>query len=356
MIPLSWPSDPGNTYGICGTASISFFPGAPMVGKCKPVVRLAAAARSHTIRPLATGNYYTNVPVGLCAYVARGRIARRPPLLRSQTIEPGLGTQFGPGNPWYWQRPPLPFMFRGRPVLRWPIIPRSLALPPLAMRTYYSGMRGLYRVFNAAAYRIYLTTGSPPIEGSTPWATSASLPVTPTAALADGTYYLSVSYFNGVLDSGFLPIGPAGETYLRLVVSSGATLPAPPCDPISLSLTMLPGGVVRVVGLAVQTAATPPALWKILYQVDGAAALEVDVPFMAGPLSVLDASLPAQANGASVGVTISTERNDGTLASPTWTESVNSISKAIVVLADGPTAPLGDSDYPGPLPQSVEVG
>lgn len=78
-----------------------------------------------------------------------------------------------------------------------------------------------YRVFNSAEYRIYINTSAPPQPGDTPTLTTASLPYEDpgTTFVAPNKYYISMSYFNGVYDSGFYPIGPAGESYLILDLS-----------------------------------------------------------------------------------------------------------------------------------------
>jgi hypothetical protein len=71
--------------------------------------------------------------------------------------------------------------------------------------------RGLWRIFAPACFRLYRSNVAPPLPGDTPWTTSASLPVTPADTFADGTWYVAVSWFNGIYDSYFLPVGPSGE-------------------------------------------------------------------------------------------------------------------------------------------------
>jgi len=116
----------------------------------------------------------------------------------------------------------------------------------------YAEHRGKYRVFNAAEYRFYRSDTAPPDEGDSPFATSASLPHTPTNIYADGIWYLSVSYFNGVLDSGFLPLGPNGETFLRLDISGAEESGSPPDGPATWHIEQRAGGVVGVVGFYMQ--------------------------------------------------------------------------------------------------------
>ncbi len=74
-----------------------------------------------------------------------------------------------------------------------------------------------YRVFTTAEYRFYRAQGAPPAESDTPFATSPTLAFTDSGTrFGDGTWYVAVSYFDGVLDSGFLPVGPGDEPYLTL--------------------------------------------------------------------------------------------------------------------------------------------
>src|SRR5262245_48112537 len=121
----------------------------------------------------------------------------------------------------------------GRPGVR-PVRRRGIIVaPPLGRSRYHQRFIGLWRAYNAAVYRIYMTLGSPPVAGSTPTLTTATLPRTVPGAFADGVWYLSVSWFNGVLDSGFLPIGPAGETYIRFDFAGGVPIQSPPRAPVS---------------------------------------------------------------------------------------------------------------------------
>lgn len=248
-------------------------------------------------------------------------------------------------------------------------LPASLArakVNPSTLRTptwerrYAVAARGLYRVFNAAAYRFYRSNSAPPEPGDAPFATSASLPHEPTDTYADGTWYLSASYFNGVLDSGFLPLWLAGETYLRLDLDSGVQVNAPPAAPGDWRLQNLPDGVVRVVAFYFQTGILRADEWAITYTIDGsdpgtppAVAPTVTIAMPSTGLAVLAYELPAQAQGTEVRVRLQTRRDDGG-----WLYSVGSTIKSSVADEEGSAA--GGSDdasrpvsWPGRIPEDL---
>jgi len=219
----------------------------------------------------------------------------------------------------------------------------SVADPTPWQHRWYADLRGLWRIFNEAEYRFYWGT-SPPAEGDTPDATSASLPHTPADTFADGVHYLSASYFNGVLDSGFLALGPQGETYLRLEIADGAEAGNPPAAPLDVRLEVAAGGVITVHALYIEpTASLRATQWAIGYTTDGSTppADDPDVTSSLGEslLSVLDYSLPAQADGTTVKVRVQTRRNDGTEETPSWVYSASSVVSAEAD-ATGPTVPL----------------
>jgi len=217
--------------------------------------------------------------------------------------------------------------------------------------------RGLYRIFNAAEYRFYRSRLGPP-TGLAPFATSDSLPFAADETFSDGTWYLAVSYFSGVLDSGFLPLGPAGETYLQLNIVSGGAAGAPPAAPMDWRLEAAAGGIARVVGVYYEEGDNRAVEWSIAYTTDGSEPtaddpdLTDDVP--ASGLAVLSYELPAAADGATVKVRLQTRRNDGTEAEPIWVYSAGSTVLSIVADATGPSAPIAADRWAGPLP--VEEG
>ena len=239
---------------------------------------------------------------------------------------------------------------RGRPS-------RSrIAAPPRPRR--YLDARGKYRVFNAAGYRFYRSLDVPPLEGSTPFASSGSLPHTPAETFSDGAWFLSLSYFNGAIDSGFLPLGPAGETYLPLNVSGGAATVAAPLGPLDWRLEAAAGGVVRIVGVYFQTGGGRAGQWSIGYTVD-AGDPPADAPdaleeMPSSGLAVLSYQLPAAADAATVRVRLQTRRNGGTISVPSWSYSQASTVKTIAADAAGPAAPPAADRWAGELPESSE--
>lgn len=214
--------------------------------------------------------------------------------------------------------------------------------------------RGLYRVFNTAEYRLYRSQVRPPQEGDTPFATTASLPYEPADVFGNGTWYVSMSYFNGVIDSGFLPLGQAGETYLRLEIESGSEVYAPPNGPNDWRLENVGGGVVRVLGYYRQGGGLRAGQWAIAYTTDGSepAADTPDVTrsIVAEGLALLEYDLPAQGDGTTVRVRLQTRRLDDA----TWRYSEDSVIKTISAEATGggaAAAPLDAYRWVGRLPE-----
>jgi hypothetical protein len=231
---------------------------------------------------------------------------------------------------------------RSRFVFSWP------------WKSYDLDARGLFRVFNSPEYRFYRSPHGPPSESATPFATSSALPHTPTTTFANGTWYLSVSYFNGVIDSGFLPIGPAGETCLTLTIADGSSAADPPAGPIDWRLEARSGGVVRVIGIYFIESGSRADQWAIAYTTDGTtpAADDPDLTedLTEDGLALLTYGLPAAADGATVSVRLQTRRNDGTEETPVWVYSANSTVLTISADAAGPAAPPAIETHPGPLP------
>jgi len=213
----------------------------------------------------------------------------------------------------------------------------------------YGAARGLYRVFNAAAYRFYRSNVAPPTTADAPFATSATLPSTPATTFADGTWYLSMSYFNGVLDSGFLPLGPRGETYLKIVIAGGVAQGAKPGQPYNARLVALAAGVVQVLAFYAPVAdgANAATQWAIAYTIDGSipptGAPTITKAMGTGAIQVLSYKLPAQANGTIVKVQLQMRR--GTVYSDPL-----DVLQATANTA-GPSAPLSLGTWPGTLPE-----
>lgn len=216
-----------------------------------------------------------------------------------------------------------------------------------------SEFRGLYRVFGPAEFRFYRSSSAPPAESDTPFATSSTLPAAPSSTFADGRWFLAVSYFNGVYDSGFLALGPNGETWRELVVESSAGVESTPVAPLDVRLELRAGGVVRVVALYAEEGDARADTWSVAYTTDGSTP-PADTPsvveafaFAGGPV-VLVYDLPAQAHGTAVKVRVQARRG----SSP-YSYSPDSTVVTAVADALGPAAISGDEVWPGSLPEEV---
>lgn len=230
------------------------------------------------------------------------------------------------------------FRKRGR---GWSIAPHMIDFA----RRQASG-RGLYRIFNAAEYRFFRTDGSPPAEGDTPLESNATLPHTTAATWADGNWYVSVDFFNGNISSGFLVLGENGETWIRLPISGGASVGAPPRAPADVRIQNVGGGVVKVFALYTELGDDRADTWAIAFTTNGVDppedAPDVTVAMLGSGVEVLEYLLPAQANGTTVKVRVQTRRS-GTA----YSEG----SQVLQVTADavGPTAPVAGVSWPGSI-------
>ena len=217
--------------------------------------------------------------------------------------------------------------------------------------------RGLYRIFNAAQYRFYWSDSAPPVAGGGPQETDTTLAHTSTATFADGTWYLSVSSFDGVLDSGFLPIGPNGQTYLTMILSGGVLQPTPPSPPANAVLNVMAGGVIQIVAhySNVPDGTNAAANWAIAYTTDGSTPASSSpslTPAMAAgsTLQILQYSLPAQTGGTVVKVQLQTAR---ALGGGAFAYSTPGAVLAATAITAGPTASLGIQSWPGQPPQGT---
>jgi hypothetical protein len=216
--------------------------------------------------------------------------------------------------------------------------------------------RGLYRIFAPPAYRFYRSADGPPAENAAPFAENASLPHTPADTFADGVWYLACSYFNGVLDSGFLPVGPHGETYLVLAIVDGQAVGARPGGPLNWRLEAKVGGVVAVIAVYCEEGSQRAGEWAIAYTIGGGTPT-LDDPDLtqtipAHGLAILTSDLPAAESGALVTVRLQTRRNDGTNEAPAWVYSETGDVLTIHADALGPSVPLAAERWPGLLVES----
>jgi len=181
-----------------------------------------------------------------------------------------------------------------------------------------------------------------------------TLPATPDKTFSDGTHYLGCTYFNGLIESEFLPVGPAGEPYLTLVVADGAEVGTPPLAPSEWRLELRASGVVRVVGFYHQEDDYRADAWSIAYTTNGSDPAEdsptVTVEMPSEGMVVLAYDLPAQSNGTTVKVRLQTRRNDGTAGDPDYVYSDGSTIKTTTADASGPSAPPSGENWRGELP------
>ena len=203
---------------------------------------------------------------------------------------------------------------------------------------YLTDASGKYRVFNAAEYRFYRSNSTPPVEGDEPFATNATLPHEPADTYADGTWYLSVSYYNGIYDSGFLPVGPLGETYLRLDLAAGVETTSPPAGPLSWHIENVGSGVVRIIAIYLQGGNLRASQWAAAYTTNGSTPAtdtpDVTQDMETDGLAVLSYDLPGQGDGATVKVRLQTRRFDD----PSYVYSEDSEVQTITADAAGPAA------------------
>lgn len=230
---------------------------------------------------------------------------------------------------------------------------RIVGAPEVFRQKLYLDARGCYRVFNSAVYSFFRSNSAPPAETDSAYATSASLPATPADTFADGTWYISMDYSNGILSSGFRPQGNQGETYARLDISGGAGTTSPPQKPLDVELELVANGVVRILASYREDDSTLRGdTWAIAYTTD-ASTPATDTPDVTQAFigttgeERLSYDLPAQSNGTTVKVRVQIYRSGDTTYSDT------DASDVLTETADaaGPTAPSGGETWTGYLPE-----
>lgn len=209
----------------------------------------------------------------------------------------------------------------GRPPKRYPHLSRRT--PPTAFLSRYEfDATGRYRVFNDAEFQLFDSTGDPlattPTE-AVPFAVSPVLPVTPADTYAAKVNKFSAVLFNGVLSSGFRPLGPKAQAYRSVYLLGGVVALDPPDSPGGWDLKTKAGGVVNIAGWY---RSVPGELraedWALYFTFDGSTPSNPlsDTPDATTPMptegvALLDYDLPAQANGTTVKVRVHTQRTDG---------------------------------------------
>lgn len=227
------------------------------------------------------------------------------------------------------------------------------------LKRNYLELRGLHRIFNAAEYRFYRSNVGPPAETATPFATNATLPHEPADTYADGTWWLAVSYFDGVLDSGFLPLGPHGERFVRLDIAAAAVAASPPRGPADWRLEVVAGGLIKLHALYFQTGSNRATEWALTYTTDSsdpgeppAVAPTATVAMPSSGVAVLLYDLPVVGGGVEYRVRLQSRRPDGA----GWQYSEDSVIRSAVAdTAGGVAAPDDDpvklERWPGRLPE-----
>lgn len=222
---------------------------------------------------------------------------------------------------------------------------RGASPPPVGISRHYLAGRGKWRRVAAPEYRFFRDNSAPPAIDDTPFDSNPTLPYTPADTYADGTWYISMAYFNGVFLSDFFPVGPNDETYYTLVISAGDEVANGPNAPYKTSLAPLAAGVVRACGFN-RVSRGDGTHWAVSYTVDGstppADAHDYIEEITADLTTVFRYDLPAQSEGTTVKARIMLARNDGTEGSPVWFYSDADVLTATAIV-DGPTQPLGAS-------------
>lgn len=217
----------------------------------------------------------------------------------------------------------------------------------------YHDARGLYRVFNDVEYRFYRSNSAPPEETDTPFDTNPTLPYEPSDLYADGTWRLSMSFFDGVLDSGFLPLGPNEETYLRLDVVGGVVVDNPPNAPIAFHIELTTGNKCRVVAFYNQTGDLRATEWALTYETDGSTPGEppaVDPTYTEAIGTGFAAFDYTITTGLHWKVRLQTRRVLG--AGYTYSEG-SEVQELNIILESGDPDPQRVASWPGRLPERV---
>ena len=222
---------------------------------------------------------------------------------------------------------------------------------------------GSYRVENATEFRIYWGL-TPPQLGDPIKATTGSLPYSPADTFGDGHWYFSMTVFDGFSESGFLPLGPKGQTYREMVIASGAQSINPPQIPAYWHLETKEGGVVRIIGVYDERGETRAEEWAITFTSNGSVPA-VDTPTIdPGPSMDItgkeDLSYDLNTGGLPHGTTINARRQVRRDDDGTWSYSPSedlTLGQAGYLTIDtdkiGPSVPVGAESWPGRTPEDL---
>jgi hypothetical protein len=220
--------------------------------------------------------------------------------------------------------------------------------PGIARAKHICSMRGKYRIFGTAEYRFFYSSTGEPLETDTPFTTNATLPHTPADTYGNGAHRFALEYDNGIHKSGFLRLGPNGETFRRVDVTAGSETSNPPSKPHSVVLHKKASGVIRVVGVYFALGSLRAEEWALTYTFNGSDPAE-DTPdytqaMTSGGTQVFDYDLTGQVDGTTVKVRLQTRRNDGS-----WVYSETDSTDIFTETADatGPSAPPAGDQWKG---------
>jgi len=233
---------------------------------------------------------------------------------------------------------------------------------------YQQALLDQYRVFNATRYRLYRSTSTPPVEGDTPFFTTATLPANVPTIFSNDIWYLAVSYVNGVIDSGFYPIGDNGEPYMTIDLTDEKIIGTQaPNAPTSWHLEQRDGNV-WLIGIYFKGNAPQASKWTYAWTSDGTTPPDpVYNPVDLDPydevyvgtqaiatvaLAVLEVDLGAYADAKVIKCKLATARQDIDGASISNRIS-DFVQKELTVNTAGPTAPVDAHEWHGRTPETL---
>lgn len=217
------------------------------------------------------------------------------------------------------------------------LVPSRDGMPSWRKR-HATQVRGLSRVFNAAEYRFYRKDGSAPVPGTdSPHATASSLPDTPAGAWSDGDWYVTVTYFNGIIESLPKLQGPDGTAAKRLEISGSLEVDAAPGDPSEVTVSAIAGAKIRVVAIYSQARdrgrGITPTHWRLSWSGDASGSASIAFATAQNEEIRLDYEITLS-DGQSVTVVVKTGYDPGT----GFVES-DGVQATVTADSTGPDAP-----------------
>lgn len=219
--------------------------------------------------------------------------------------------------------------------------PRPMAPPDQGVpwrKKYQTQVRGRSRIFNAAQYRFYRKDGSVPVPGvDSAHATASSLPSTPAGAWADGDWYITVTYFNGVIESLPKLQPPDGTPAKFLEIASSAEVDLAPGDASEYSISAIAGAKIRaqaIYSLASDRGrGVTPTHWRLSWTGDASGSASIAFGTSQNEEVRLDYEI-SLSDGQEITLTIKTGYDPGT----GFVESAG-VQATITADSAGPAAP-----------------